>query len=101
MSQPVGYSDLAQALNIIVNYLRDKYQIPNPTAYILLTLALRAFEEKWGYRPLDLGVFERLIHAPALAEPLWLKALRELTKINTTTNIVTEVHGKRLLERFR
>lgn len=93
-------SDLSQVIEQLIKYIVDKYQIPDFSAYILCDLLLRAYEVKFGYKPIDLSIYVKSINAPARVDPLWLRALRELTKINTNTTLVNELmmYGKRKLK---
>lgn len=93
--------ELSQIIEQLIMYIKDKYQIPDFSSYLLLNLLLEAFEVRFGYRPLDLRIYEKSIHAPALSSPLWLKALSELTKISQQTNIIQEIFSKKKLHSLR
>jgi hypothetical protein len=89
--------ELSQALIILRDYIMNKGQLPHLNLFILILLLQSIINT---YTSIKVKIdWDKLVslsaNSPALYEPLWLKALRELTRIGTTTNIITELHQKK------
>lgn len=100
-AQNQSTSDLAEALKLIISYINDKGQLPRLDVLILVKIGFEALARYFDLSPNEIINFEELIrlsiHAPAVSRPLWLQAISEISKINTKTEIVTELRkGKRL-----
>lgn len=100
-NQSQSTSDLAEALKLIISYINDKGQLPRLDVLILVKVGFEALSKYFDLNRNEIIDFEELvrlsIHAPAINKPLWLQAISEISKINTKTEIVTEMRkGKRL-----
>lgn len=94
--------ELSEALRILVAYLNDKGQLPRLDILLLVKLGLESLGLLYGFDPRELVDFHELIrlsiHSPAVERPLWLQAIGEITKINTQTQIITELKKRKPLE---
>ncbi len=107
-----SYSDIAQALSILVDYARDKGQIYSAWDYAVLNIIplLAKYKcRKYGIVEnlceKKFGVFKDLAetalrvspHEIAIYNTVWQKALDIITKINSKTEVVTQLtKGKRV-----
>jgi hypothetical protein len=107
-----NYSDIAQALSILVDYARDKGQIYSAWDYAVLTIIpllakykCRKYSVSEDVCEKKFGVFKDLAetalkvspHEIAIYQTVWQKALDIITKINSKTEVVTQmVKGKRV-----
>jgi hypothetical protein len=107
-----AYSDIAQALDILVSYARDKGQIYSAWDYAVLTLIPLLAKYKCRKYRVDeslcekkFSVFKDLAetalkvspHEIAVYHTVWQKALDIITKINSKTEVITQLtKGKRI-----
>lgn len=96
-------SDLAQALEIIVSYVRDKGQLPYLDRLLRFLIGIQAFSRLYSIDTrkiidLDKLIKEYSINAPPIQAPLWLKVVENLSKLNTKTEIIQQVSKRKLLE---
>ncbi len=107
-----NYSDIAQALNILVDYAKDKGQIYSAWDYAVLTIipllarykcrkfgvAEELCEKKFSvFKDLAETALKVSPHELAVYNTVWQKALDIITKINSRTEIVTQLtKGKRV-----
>jgi len=91
--------EFAEALNILVKYLNGKGQLPRLQNLALLTIMEDAFRQEYGINIVDYDrLIELSIHSPVVVKPLWIEAVEKITKINSQTNIVTELSKRKRLE---
>lgn len=96
-------SDLAEALQIIVNYANKKGQLPYLDRLLRYIIGIKALSRIYNIdenKIIDLNeLIEKLsINAPVIAPPLWLKVVENLSKLNTKTEIIQQVSKRKLLE---
>jgi len=99
MSQNNQASDLAQVISLMLEYMRDKGQLPHLDKFLLLKLYQKALEERFNIPEIvnwD-DVIRYSINSPPLAPPLWLKAISSLANINNRTEIVQQTYRKKPL----
>jgi hypothetical protein len=90
--------ELSQALTILLKeYIKDKGQLPHLNSFILILILQSIINTYTSIRVII--DWDKLVslsaNSPALFDPLWLKALREIAKLGSTTNIITELHQKK------
>lgn len=94
--------ELSEALKILVSYLNGKGQLPRLDILLLVKMGIDALSYLYKFDSRELIDFYELIdlsiHAPPVGRPLWLEAIKEITKINTQTQIITELKKKKPLE---
>lgn len=93
-------SDIAQVVKAMMEYARGKGQIPFMDRFILFYLILRSLEAWYNVKIIDLEeLVERYsINAPAIVKPLWIDFISEVAKINTKTEIITQLSKRKMLE---
>jgi hypothetical protein len=95
--------ELSQALTILREYIANKGQLPHLNSFILI-LILQSIINTYTSIRVNID-WEKLVslssNSPAMVEPLWLKALRELARVGSTTNIITELHQKKRMLQLR
>jgi hypothetical protein len=99
----VSESDIAQALRIIVEYAQGKGQLPRLDRFIIFLTGLTALSNLYNIDSksiidLDKLVKEYSVNAPALEPPLWLKVIENMSKLNTKTEIITQLSKRKPLE---
>jgi hypothetical protein len=107
-----SYSDIAQALNILVDYAKDKGQIYSAWDFAVLNIipllakykcrkfgvAEEICEKKFSvFKDLAETALKVSPHELAVYNTVWQKALDIITKINAKTEVVTQLtKGKRI-----
>lgn len=101
-NSPDYKGELSEALKILVTYLDGKGQLPRLDILILVKMGLEALSRIYDFPANEIVDFNELIrlsiHSPAVDKPLWLQAVGEITKINTQTQIITELKKRKPLE---
>jgi hypothetical protein len=97
------YSDLAEAIKLILAFAQGKGQLPRLDRFLIFWLGINALCDLYGIEPeeivdLDKLIKEYSINAPALEKPLWLLVVEQLSKLNTKTEIITQVAKRKALE---
>jgi hypothetical protein len=98
-SQKQAYGELAQALTIIFGFLGDKGQIPALREFLLLNI-IQYLINAYTSAKININwdkIVRLSINAPALTDPLWLRALREIARLGAQTNIITELAQRKPL----
>jgi hypothetical protein len=95
--------ELAQALSLAFRFLENKGQIPVLREFIMLMI-IEYLINNYTANKIRINwseIVKLSINAPALADPLWLKALREISRLGAQTNIVTELQQRKPLLALR
>lgn len=95
--------DLAEALSIIMEYMRGKGQLPRLDKFLVFYIGIQHLARLYCLHEkeildLDALVEKYSINAPPIETPLWLKAINEIAKINHKTEIITQVAKRKPLE---
>jgi hypothetical protein len=94
-----AYGELAQALSIIFSFMSDKGQIPALREFLILNI-IQYLINAYTSAKISINwdkIVKLSINAPALTDPLWLRALREIARLGAQTNIITELAQRKPL----
>jgi hypothetical protein len=98
-SNQKAYGELAQALTIIFSFMSDKGQIPALREFLILNI-IQYLINAYTSAKININwdkIVRLSINAPALTDPLWLRALREIARLGAQTNIITELAQRKPL----
>ncbi len=96
-------SDIAQALKIIVDYAKGKGQLPRLDKFIVFWVGINALADLFNINVGDIIDIDKLVkeysvNAPVYEPPLWIKVVENMSKLNTKTEVITQVAKRKVLE---
>jgi hypothetical protein len=98
-----SYSDIAQALKIIVEYSQGKGQLPRLDKFIIFWVGINSLCQLYNIDVKDIIDIDKLVkeysvNSPMIEPPLWLKVIENMSKLNTKTEIITQLSKRKPLE---
>ena len=88
-----------EIVEAILNYTEGKGQIPDLPRFFIMILIGKIMQKKYGIVIRWENILEYWsINAPAPKPPLWKDVVKDLSQINTKTEIITQLTKRRALE---
>lgn len=99
MSKAETIIDLSQLFEELLHYTKGKGQIPDLPRFVVLVTLTEIMYRKWKVRINWKVLLKKWsINAPAYRDPLWLKVIDYVSRINQRVEMVTQVSKRRGIE---